>query len=152
MRNVSDKLIGKIKTRILCSVTFFFFRKSWLLCDNAVKYGRSGQATDDSIIRRMRCACWITTATDTHPEYVLLLFHDIGAYANGPHCYLMRTLPVLCVISGFRREVDEIWALLGYYAVYSGNSLPSFRDSLSVPSSRVMKSKKKVRKESPLAA
>jgi hypothetical protein len=28
------------------------------------------------------------------------------------------------VISGFRREVDEICVLLGYYAAYSGNSLP----------------------------
>jgi len=38
------------------------------------------------------------------------------------------------VISGFRREVDEICALLGYYAAYSGNSLLTFRDILSVPS------------------
>jgi len=45
-----------------------------------------------------------------------------------------------CVISGFRRDVDEISALLGYYAVYSGNSLPTFRDNLSVPSLRVKKS------------
>jgi hypothetical protein len=41
-------------------------------------------------------------------------------------------------ISGFRREVDDIWALLQYYAAYSGNSLPTFRDNLSVPSSRSM--------------
>ena len=46
-------------------------------------------------------------------------------------------------ISGLRREVDEICALLGYYAAYSDNSLPTFRDKLSVPSSRVKKSKKK---------
>lgn len=30
----------------------------------------------------------------------------------------------LLVISGFRREVDEICALLGYYADYSGKELP----------------------------
>jgi hypothetical protein len=41
------------------------------------------------------------------------------------------------VISGFRCEVDENCALLGYYAAYSGNALPTFRDNLSVPSSRV---------------
>jgi hypothetical protein len=46
------------------------------------------------------------------------------------------------VISGFRREVNEICAPLRYYAVYGGNSLPKFRDNLSVPSSRVNKSKK----------
>ena len=27
----------------------------------------------------------------------------------------------------------EICALLGYYVAYSGNSLPTFRDNLSVP-------------------
>ena len=37
------------------------------------KYGTPGQATDDSIIRRMRFACWITKATDTHSEYFILL-------------------------------------------------------------------------------
>jgi len=38
----------------------------------------------------------------------LKLFHGISAYANGPHWYLMLTLPVLCVLSCFSREVDEI--------------------------------------------
>jgi hypothetical protein len=41
------------------------------------------------------------------------------------------------VTAGFRREVDENCALLGCYAASSGNSLPTFRDNLSVPSSRV---------------
>jgi hypothetical protein len=31
------------------------------------------QATDDNIIRRMRFACWITKATDTHSEYVIII-------------------------------------------------------------------------------
>jgi hypothetical protein len=39
------------------------------------------------------------------------------------------------VISGFRREVAENCALLGYYAVSSGNFLPTFGVNLSVPSS-----------------
>ena len=41
------------------------------------------------------------------------------------------------VISGFRHEVDENCALLRYYVGSSGNFFPSFRDNLSVPSSRV---------------
>jgi hypothetical protein len=45
-----------------------------------------------------------------------------------------------CVISGFRRDVDEICALLGCYAASSGNPLPMFRDNISVPSSRAKKS------------
>jgi hypothetical protein len=47
------------------------------------------------------------------------------------------------VISGFRHNVDEMCALLGYYAALCGSSVPTFRDNLSVPSSRVKKSKKK---------
>jgi hypothetical protein len=47
-----------------------------------------------------------------------------------------------CEILGFSREADEICAPLGYYAEYIGNSLPTFRDILSVPSSGVKKSKK----------
>ena len=38
------------------------------------------------------------------------------------------------MISGFRREAGENCALLGYYAMSSGNSLPTFRDNLSVSS------------------
>jgi hypothetical protein len=37
------------------------------------KCGTTRQATDDNIIRRMRFACWVTKATDTHSEYVILL-------------------------------------------------------------------------------
>ena len=43
----------------------------------------------------------------------------------------------LGVISGFRREVHENCALLGHFAASSGNFLQTFRDNLSVPSSRV---------------
>jgi hypothetical protein len=41
------------------------------------------------------------------------------------------------VISSFRRDADEIRAVLGYNAASSGNPLPTFRDNVSVPSSRV---------------
>jgi hypothetical protein len=64
-------VVVNIKTHILCSLTFF--RKFYPLRDNVEKYGKAGQATDDNIIRRMRCACWITTATDTHSEYLIFI-------------------------------------------------------------------------------
>jgi hypothetical protein len=47
-----------------------------------------------------------------------------------------RTVHVL--ISGFRRDADGICGHLGYYAVKSGNYVPTFRDNLSVLSSRVL--------------
>jgi hypothetical protein len=43
---------------------------------------------------------------------------------------------VMCMITGFRHEVDENCALLGYYAASSGVFLQTFRDNISVPSLR----------------
>jgi len=40
---------------------------------------------------------------------------------------------ILLVVSAFRRDVDESCALLGYCAANGGNSLPRYRDNLSVP-------------------
>jgi hypothetical protein len=37
------------------------------------KYGKAGQITGDSTIRRMRFACWIIKATFTHSEYVIFI-------------------------------------------------------------------------------
>jgi hypothetical protein len=45
----------------------------------------------------------------------------------------------LWVGTDFRLIVDDNRALLRHYAVYSDNSLPTFRDNLPVPSSRVKK-------------
>jgi hypothetical protein len=69
------KVVEKIKTRILCYVTFFskilpFMRK----CG---KYCTAGQATDDSLIWRMRIACWTTKDTNTHSEYVILIAYPL---------------------------------------------------------------------------
>ena len=43
----------------------------------------------------------------------------------------------LCEVSCFCRKLNEKWALQGCYKTCSGNSLPTFRDNLSVPSSSV---------------
>jgi hypothetical protein len=42
-------------------------------------------------------------------------------------------------------NVVEICALLGYYAASYGDCLPTFRDNMSVPCSRIRKSKKKTK-------
>jgi hypothetical protein len=49
-----------------------------------------------------------------------------------------------CLISDFRREVTENCAFRRYYAAISGNSLPTFRDNLSVPSSMTKNPNRKV--------
>ena len=65
------KVVEKIKTHILYSITFF--RKSSRLRDNVAQTGTSRQATNDNIIRRMRFSCRITKATKTHSEYEILI-------------------------------------------------------------------------------
>jgi len=37
------------------------------------KYNKGGQATDDSIKRRMRLACWMPKATDTRSKCMILI-------------------------------------------------------------------------------
>ena len=71
MINVPDKLCGGNQNTYFMSNNFF--RKSCRLWDNAGKYRRARQATDDNIIWHMRNACWITKATDIHSEYVILI-------------------------------------------------------------------------------
>jgi hypothetical protein len=53
------------------------------------KYGRDRQAADDNIIRRMLFACWITKATNTLSEYVILIaFPRQGLLCNAPQWYV----------------------------------------------------------------
>jgi hypothetical protein len=63
-----------------------------------------------------------------------LIFRSINKYAITLRVWMKQTKKH--VISVFRREIDENCALLGYYAASSGNSLPTFRDNISVPPSR----------------
>jgi hypothetical protein len=70
MRNVSDKSC-RGKTHILCSVIFFLNRSVYEIMWK--QNGTASQATDDSFKRRMRFACRVTKATDTHSEYEILI-------------------------------------------------------------------------------
>jgi hypothetical protein len=69
MRNVSDKIVDKIKTHILCSVKFFENHAVYeIMCKNIVELGRL-QMT----IWHMRIACWIPKATNTHSGCEMLI-------------------------------------------------------------------------------
>ena len=61
------------------------------------KYGRAGQVTDDNMLRRMRIAYWITKATDTHLDYVILLFHENNGYSNVPQFYVCTIVAYLVI-------------------------------------------------------
>jgi hypothetical protein len=71
IRNVSDKSCRKNQN------THFMFCNSFSkivpLRDNVEKYGTGRQVTYDNIIWRMCFACWITKATNTHSEYVIII-------------------------------------------------------------------------------
>jgi len=52
------------------------------------KYGTARGDIDMNIIQRI--AGWITKATGTHAEYVILTaFPGNNGYANAPHCYVI---------------------------------------------------------------
>jgi hypothetical protein len=47
-----------------------------LLCclrDAVGEHGKARHATDDFPVRRIRSACWVSKATDTHEENVTLI-------------------------------------------------------------------------------
>jgi hypothetical protein len=74
--------------------------------------------------------------TEAKAVHTLLTLRIRVIYA--PHFTLPDfTTPILIqifvtLISDFRRDVDEIYALLGYYTASCGNCLPMFRDNVSV--------------------
>jgi hypothetical protein len=37
------------------------------------KYGRARYATDDNVILHMHFACWVTKATNTHSQHLILI-------------------------------------------------------------------------------
>jgi len=67
--------------------------------DNVKKQGTARQATDDNITRHMRIACWITMATNTPSEYVILIAFPLGQYLHEHRLdvtlYVTSTLPAL---------------------------------------------------------
>ena len=57
------KFVEKIKTHILCSVTFSL--TSCRLWDNVEKFGEAREAADETLWR-MRVACWVNSTTRAH--------------------------------------------------------------------------------------
>jgi hypothetical protein len=89
MRNVFDNNCREDQN------TYFMFSKLCHLWDNMEKYGRARQATDDSIIPSMQCACWVTEAVDGHSKYVILICLSMVTMVMRTRLYVMfiHTLP-----------------------------------------------------------
>jgi hypothetical protein len=68
IKKFQTKVVEKIKTHILCSVTFFETRSVYEeMWKNVVERGRL------RIIWRMRIECWIPKATNIHSQYTTLI-------------------------------------------------------------------------------
>ena len=95
-----QRKVRKTKTHILCGNFLPKILRSW---DYVGKYGRSGQVTDDNIIRRMRIAWRITKATNTHSEYVIITYFPLRQWLQDCTAMLRYTysLKLLRWISGF---------------------------------------------------
>jgi hypothetical protein len=110
---LQTEVIKKIK-KIYFKFNNFVLRKSCLLWDNVEKYGRVRQATDDNIIRRMRFACWITKATDTHSEYKILIVFLLQQWLcdrasmlrSYVHCLYFSQMPEKCNKFEFHKSVS----------------------------------------------
>jgi hypothetical protein len=51
----------------------------------------------EMIIGRMRFACWITKATDTHPEYVILISFPVQQWLHESALMLNHT-HIVCLV------------------------------------------------------
>jgi hypothetical protein len=90
MKNVSDKQ-RRENHKTHFTFNAFFFRALYKILKNTVEPDRP------QMTWHMRLACWIHEATNTHSEYVIMLFHHNGCQ-NPPQCYVIRKSPVLFVL------------------------------------------------------
>jgi len=65
------KVVEKIKIYILCSVCVFPKVVTFMRLCGKIWYRQTG--IDENIIHSMRIACWITKATNTDPDCVILI-------------------------------------------------------------------------------
>ena len=94
------KCSEKIKTHILYSVTFFP-RKTCNLLDNVEKYGRVGQATDGSLIRRMRIER--SLRLKKHTQYMKQYCFSTAEIIT------LQCLGYTYTASVFLRSCDRVW-------------------------------------------
>ena len=73
------------------------------------KWCRVVEAIDGTITRRMRFACWITKATNSHSEYVILNCFSAATVVTRTRLSVnvIRTLPVLFEFSEGHNNSDR---------------------------------------------
>jgi len=66
------------------------------LWEKVEKYGRAGQAKGDNIIQGTRFACWVTKATDTHPEYAIFIAFSLQQWLH-ERASMLRYTCIVCL-------------------------------------------------------
>ena len=86
------EVVERPKTHILCSATFLFENRAvYEIWKNIVERGRP-QVT----VWRMRIACCISKATNTHSDCVVLIAFPLNCEGtNGSQCCVFSISPVL---------------------------------------------------------
>jgi hypothetical protein len=85
------------------------------------KYGRGGQATDESMIRGMLFSCWITKATGTHSDYVIHIAFPRQQWLR-ERASMLRYTYIIYLVFSFRKlfvmlfllTVGIIWIFLSF--------------------------------------
>jgi len=90
-------VVQKIKIRILCSITFFFFRKSCYLWNN-VKKNIVEPDRPRTTMWRMRIAYCIPKATDIHSVCVILIAFPMQQWLHG-HTTMLCYTYISCLVS-----------------------------------------------------
>jgi hypothetical protein len=87
------KVAENIQTRILCSITFSENRAVYeIMWENPVEPDRPQMTT-----WRMRIACWIPKATDTHSEYAILLPFPLQQWLQ-KRALMLRYTYIACLV------------------------------------------------------
>jgi len=98
------KVVEKIETRFGFSIVFSENHIVYVIMwKNIVEPGRP-----EVTIWRMRFACWITKATNTYSEYVLLLFQGSSGYKNAPkYCVIPTYIACLWLLTAWLMSITE---------------------------------------------
>ena len=102
--------LRKIKKHILCSIFFFFENRAFyeIMWKNIVEPERP-----QTKIWRMRCACWLPKATNTHSEYVILTAFPLQQWLH-ESAWMLRCRFNICLVSKIilAHQAANLWPLL----------------------------------------
>ena len=103
------KVAEKTNTHILCYIKFLFFKKNCPIYEIMWKHILVPDRPQMTIWR-MRIACWINKATNTHSQYVILIAsHCNSGCKNASRCYFtVLCLPFMLFTPRIFPSVDRV--------------------------------------------